>query len=213
MKVDLLLVCIIALVSFTGCIGSPPKQEPTTTTTNPFTTPAVPASAPSKSVFGTKTNETAGPQMFPASAQTGNTSTILNPAHGQPNHRCDIAVGAPLGSPAKQVQPMPAAQPTPTATLPATPPQPAKVAATTAGLNPAHGKPNHRCDIAVGAPLSSAPKQVQQPMPATQQMPAAQAVPAASSPSPNSGGSVKLNPAHGQPGHDCAVAVGQPLKS
>jgi hypothetical protein len=24
---------------------------------------------------------------------------------------------------------------------------------------------------------------------------------------------VRLNPAHGAPGHDCAVAVGQPLKS
>jgi hypothetical protein len=26
-------------------------------------------------------------------------------------------------------------------------------------------------------------------------------------------GSGKLNPAHGQPGHDCAVAVGAPLKN
>jgi hypothetical protein len=31
----------------------------------------------------------------------GVTTTVLggiNPAHGQPNHRCDIAVGAPLNS-------------------------------------------------------------------------------------------------------------------
>lgn len=27
------------------------------------------------------------------------------------------------------------------------------------GLNPAHGQPGHRCDIAVGAPLNSAPAQ------------------------------------------------------
>jgi hypothetical protein len=26
-------------------------------------------------------------------------------------------------------------------------------------------------------------------------------------------GNVRLNPAHGQPGHDCAIPVGQPLKS
>lgn len=52
----------------------------------------------------------------------------LNPPHGQPGHRCDIAVGAPLGS----------------GNL---------LNNTTAGLNPAHGQPGHRCDIAVGAPL------------------------------------------------------------
>jgi hypothetical protein len=26
-------------------------------------------------------------------------------------------------------------------------------------------------------------------------------------------GNVRLNPAHGAPGHDCAIPVGQPLKS
>ena len=29
--------------------------------------------------------------------------------------------------------------------------------AVAAGMNPAHGQPGHRCDIAVGAPLNSAP--------------------------------------------------------
>jgi hypothetical protein len=74
----------------------------------------------------------------------------------------------------------------------------------TAGLNPAHGQPGHRCDIEVGAPLNSAPKtqQVQQTAPPS-------AVP--TTPAPTNG-SVKLNPAHGQPGHDCAIPVGQPLK-
>ncbi len=80
----------------------------------------------------------------------------LNPEHGQPGHRCDIQVGQPLSTPV-------ASQPTPTATAaPAQAPQPflvndaAKAAntATTGNLNPAHGQPGHRCDIAVGQPLS-----------------------------------------------------------
>jgi hypothetical protein len=80
----------------------------------------------------------------------------LNPAHGQPNHRCDIYVGQPLDSKAvpELAQQQPAAV---TATTPQTvsvAPQPVKVEA---GMNPAHGQPGHRCDIAVGAPLSSKP--------------------------------------------------------
>ncbi len=82
--------------------------------------------------------------------------------------------------------------------------------------NPAHGQPGHRCDIAVGAPLNSAatiptqPK-VQQNVSAT---PASTlATPAAPLASPvSTDPNAKLNPAHGQPGHDCAIAVGAPLK-
>jgi hypothetical protein len=43
-------------------------------------------------------------------------------------------------------------QTTPVKTVPQTTPSP-----TAAGLNPPHGQPNHRCDIAVGAPLNSPP--------------------------------------------------------
>lgn len=81
----------------------------------------------------------------------------LNPPHGEPGHRCDIAVGAPLNSPAKQ----PATQIVPMATTPAvptteTPAQKATVKTVTpAGMNPPHGEPGHRCDIAVGQPLNS----------------------------------------------------------
>jgi hypothetical protein len=76
-------------------------------------------------------------------------------------------------------------------------------AATAVALNPEHGQPNHRCDIAVGAPLNS---------PTTNQP----AAPAPSTPTlslpVNTSGSVSLNPPHGEPGHDCAIPVGQPLK-
>lgn len=89
----------------------------------------------------------------------------LNPAHGEPYHRCDIQVGAPIDSPApaqntapQVVQQSPAnggfntnpispsAAPAPTvSSTAASGPKPA--------LNPAHGEPHHRCDLQVGAPL------------------------------------------------------------
>ena len=72
-------------------------------------------------------------------------------------------------------------------------------------LNPAHGEPGHDCAIAVGAPLngSGGSPQIQQTVttqPATPQAQGPVATPANG-----------INPAHGQPGHDCAVAVGAPL--
>ena len=72
----------------------------------------------------------------------------------------------------------------------------------TTGLNPAHGAPGHRCDIAVGAPLNSAPS--------ISKTTSATAVPAPAM-NPASNSTAKLNPPHGQPGHDCAKPVGQPL--
>jgi hypothetical protein len=91
---------------------------------------------------GLNANSTSVPSTV--QANTGK----LNPAHGQPGHRCDIAVGAPLNS-------KPAPQNAVPATISTTPaPQNAAVAP---GMNPAHGQPGHRCDIAVGAPLNSKP--------------------------------------------------------
>jgi hypothetical protein len=81
----------------------------------------------------------------------------------------------------------------------------------TAGLNPAHGQPGHRCEVAVGAPLNSAP--------ATKAVTPSITQPAISTPSPSvslpasgNSGTARLNPPHGQPGHDCSVEVGKPLK-
>jgi hypothetical protein len=92
------------------------------------------------------------------------TAAGMNPEHGKPGHRCDIAVGAPLNS--KPTVATPVATPTPavSASIPqATPVQQAPVApgdnntVTAPGMNPEHGKPGHRCEIAVGAPLNSKP--------------------------------------------------------
>ena len=85
----------------------------------------------------------------------------LNPQHGQPGHRCDIAVGAPLNAPATSIQPNVSATTPPVTTTATTNTNtdpknalPQLNSATTA-LNPKHGEPGHRCDIAVGAPLNS----------------------------------------------------------
>jgi hypothetical protein len=80
-------------------------------------------------------------------------TTGLNPAHGQPGHRCDIAVGAPLNSlstkkmsnqPLKTRGAAPAVLQSNSASI-VTPP----------GMNPPHGQAGHRCDIAVGTPLNT----------------------------------------------------------
>jgi hypothetical protein len=69
----------------------------------------------------------------------------LNPAHGQPGHRCDISVGAPLDSATTPVktnsQTSDVVLDNGTVTLPKGTP------------NPAHGQPGHQCGKAVGTPL------------------------------------------------------------
>lgn len=105
-------------------------------------------------------------EITAAAAAVNNSSArpALNPEHGQPYHRCEIPVGAPIDSApqqnsAPQVMPQqntagnnfntnPISQsmsPSAPAPVQATGPKPA--------LNPAHGEPHHRCDIEVGAPL------------------------------------------------------------
>lgn len=146
----------------------------------------------------------------------------LNPAHGQPGHRCDIAVGASLdAAPASPVvsttNPGTTINPstitptlTPTVTPAATP--------VAKGMNPAHGQPGHRCDIAVGAPLDSKP--VTQPAVTTTQTPVVESdkvkptpivtTPVKTAPVVTAPG---MNPPHGEPGHRCDISVGAPLNS
>jgi len=82
----------------------------------------------------------------------------MNPAHGQPNHRCDIAVGAPLNSPVVPAKSNPVTtqtvqQQNNAASTTTVTPNPAVTTPTPEGMNPPHGQEKHRCDIAVGAPL------------------------------------------------------------
>ncbi len=148
----------------------------------------------------------------------------INPAHGQPGHRCDIAVGAPLNSaPVQQVQA------TQGQTVQVNPNQQQVITTTTTqvktakGMNPPHGQPGHRCDIPVGAPLNSpaakttAASTTAQSGTATQSFtvtppPASNPVPALlSTEGTETAVADGMNPPHGKPGHRCDIAVGAPL--
>ncbi len=212
-----------------GCGSSDEESDETTTTTTTI--------APQSTISAdTNQNKIAVPATNTVTAPALNNQPVaassagLNPEHGKPGHRCDIAVGAPLDSKPTQ----PAANPsialpangqksapvistptiTPTVTPSVTPTATSPV--TGAGLNPEHGKPGHRCDIAVGAPLNSAPaaKTTQPAATITPSISPATVQPAVTpaAPAVNADG-VALNPEHGKPGHRCDIAVGAPLNS
>ena len=110
-----------------------------------------------------------------------------------------VSLGAP-GSP--QIQPVSAggAQPKPVGK----------------GMNPPHGQPGHRCDIPVGASLSTPPKATAAPPTQTLSVnkPTSGSQPAETpellkAPVPET--APGMNPPHGQPGHKCEIPVGQPL--
>lgn len=99
-------------------------------------------------------------------AQTSGKKPALNPAHGQPYHRCDIAVGAPIDSPApvQTTQPPVVQQQAPTnfntnpigngpVSAPVATPSVSQNVGPKPATNPPHGEPHHRCDLQVGAPL------------------------------------------------------------
>ncbi len=214
---------VVASLVLTSCKNNELEpQESSAVTETSAIEPAAPVTNSAESFL---------PTTPPAQAKPGG-GQGLNPEHGMPGHRCDIAVGAPLGgaqpaaTPAKQA-PAQTIQATPTA-----PVTPAATATKTApGMNPAHGQPGHRCDIAVGAPLNSAKPAAgsttsttkissdgtvtgnsnvkvtttnnnSKPAPAP---PAILQTPTSNTTAPG------MNPAHGEPGHVCSVAVGAPL--
>ena len=139
--------------------------------------------------------------------QAPQTTVMLNPPHGQPGHRCDIAVGAPLPNdgnviaqassqarPVGQGEAMPAVSDgTQVQYVQVAQPQPTYVGKKGEKLNP--------------PPV----QQASQPTVSQQQV----VIP----PDPNGrkvgvteeGFSGKPNPPHGQPGHRCDIAVGETL--
>lgn len=133
------------MIGLLGCSEPDGNTETTSTTPAVTTTPiAVPAQ--------------------PAAGLQADANGPLNPPHGQPGHRCDISVGAPLNSAPAAQQGGPqmidmtpgnnAGATAPQLTMPATTTPAQPQAGGTGALNPAHGQPGHRCDIAVGAPLN-----------------------------------------------------------
>ena len=104
-----------------------------------------------------------GQSLYPAASAQNTTTQVqtaapvqvakgMNPSHGQPGHRCDIPVGAPLNSPVAVNSTTPQVVSSSSQSVPATT---ATTVKTPKGMNPPHGQPGHRCDIPVGSPLNS----------------------------------------------------------
>lgn len=74
-----------------------------------------------------------------------------NPAHGQPFHDCALPVGAAFVA---EDLPAPPKAVTAPVNLPAEVQQQTPPATKEVKLNPAHGAPGHKCEVAVGAPLT-----------------------------------------------------------
>ena len=138
MTLRILTFALLVGLSFVSC----KNDTAATTDTQETTTEGVLPQAP-------ENPQASEMQQAPAATNVSNP----NPPHGQPNHRCDIPVGASLDTPP---------QPTGSSTSPvfqnqappANTPQ-APAATNVSNPNPPHGQPNHRCDIPVGASLDT----------------------------------------------------------
>lgn len=126
-----LLMVVFAMTLFVSCKDDKSKESSDSETT---TTETVENNA-------TQTNSNSG-------------DVALNPPHGEPGHRCEIPVGAPLdGSEVNSSVPQTNQSPV----IKSTGEVPVNGAntntGTTGNVNPPHGQPGHRCEIPVGAPL------------------------------------------------------------
>ena len=214
--------CILVVYCFSACADT--EEYPDSVVTNAdLSKPAI-TTADSQNLKKPATTMPGSVQsmLAPLPKPPGNqapfatTALGVNPPHGQPNHRCDIAVGAPLNLPATKsgtqtVFPttVPAVQPSP---FPAQ--KTAAKTVTPAGMNPQHGEPGHRCDIAVGAPLNSPVTKPGTKAASTTTTPAVQqAAATAEKTTAKIVTPAGMNPPHGQPNHRCDIAVGAPLNS
>ena len=199
------------LFIFSSCGSSSSGKATTTTAVDSGITTTTSMNDTSANLSPVINKPTAAPTVQPVAATT---AAGLNPEHGKPGHRCDIAVGAPLDSkPAATVTQTPS---TVTKQAPVTISNNSTVAGK--GLNPEHGKPGHRCDIAVGAPLDSKPAEVKGANPSPVAINPGATIPPPVSikstptiPSNSGAAGTGINPEHGKPGHRCDIAVGAPL--
>lgn len=171
-----ILIAVLALATLASC--SPARQDSGQTQQVPVlpSPQEQPVPANPEPVQPVEAETAAQPATEP---EQNNAEVMLNPPHGEPFHRCDIPVGAPLNSkPAGTTRqttanPVQAATPARANPAPATtnnptaptiqnaqrmnPSQAQRTTPANSGtkprLNPPHGQPWHRCDIAVGSPL------------------------------------------------------------
>ena len=86
-----------------------------------------------------------------SSTQSGNLK--INPAHGQPGHRCDIKVGDPLPEANEAQTTITPSSNTQSPIIKNTGSVPLNTTTGSPKINPPHGQPGHRCDVKVGDPL------------------------------------------------------------
>ena len=168
-------ITIIALFAALGMVSCNDKKAEATTTTTDTTATTDAAPVDPHAGHNHAPGEGHDHDHGAANTNTADTKTAagMNPAHGQPGHRCDIPVGAPLNSPPGQGAQQQAAttsapasqsgflggnaQAQAPAQQQAAPQQQMPKQETAPGMkgkpNPAHGQPGHRCDISVGQPL------------------------------------------------------------
>lgn len=158
----LTIIALVAAFGFVSCKDTDKETNTTDVTTE--TTAPVNEAAPVNSHDGHDHSHDGYDHSHDGHSHGNETAQGMNPPHGEPGHRCDIPVGAPLNSAPTQ----PAAS-TPAnsdgqgflgsgdAQAPAQQATPQQQFTTAPGMqgkpNPAHGQPGHRCDIQVGEPL------------------------------------------------------------
>lgn len=161
MKNLFLLTGILGFIILQGCSGEKAKDNNSgenSTEQSPVNTNVVNTDSSQPMIPEQPVEISAEKPVIPV---TTTTAAGMNPPHGQPGHRCDIEVGAPLNSPPGKTAPPTVINmepeepqeiiegtPVQTQTIQAPPAGP-----TAPGMNPPHGQPGHDCSIAVGAPL------------------------------------------------------------
>jgi len=159
-KFNINILSLAAIALFTFSCTQTKEIKPTVIEEETTTATSTPAGTDAPTIVSSNPEAVVNAKQIPAPV-AGNVTTSttnapaqkvaagMNPAHGEPNHRCDIAVGAPLNSPpGKAAAPQQTVTPTP---APVAAPQPAKVEnPLNLAVNPAHGEPGHSCAIPVG---------------------------------------------------------------
>jgi len=176
----LLFIFVLVVMAFTSCkkeetTDAAPTEEAVTeaTAADSIASPATPQEQQATATTGdansvmynqptTGSTVTAAPTPQP----TQKVAKGMNPAHGQPGHRCDIEVGQPLNSPPGKIATPKQGAATVTQATTVTPAMkqlaegattttttPTTPVVTAPGMNPPHGQEGHDCAVPVGQPL------------------------------------------------------------
>lgn len=181
-----------AVLSAFALVSCKKDLEPQESSVPIATAAAAPAPAPAPQPVAQPAAQPNQPQAMtvtPQPAQQQKVAPGMNPPHGQPGHRCDIPVNTPLSQPVKSVKPQIVQQnPSGSQSNDNVTITPAQISSD-GKLVPGSTGNNVKVTTSNG-PANGAP--------ALLQTPSAETKPG-------------MNPAHGQPGHCCDIAVGQPL--